>query len=50
VPDPKLRFDINFNSAARIWYVLQYDPVDPAVKAIVVAIDDVTSAVRVIPT
>jgi hypothetical protein len=50
VPDPKLRFDVNFNGAARVWYVLQYDPADPAVKAIVVAIDDVTSAVRVIPT
>jgi len=50
VPDPKLRFDVNFNGAARVWYVLQYDPTDAAVKAIVVAIDDVTSAVRVIPT
>jgi hypothetical protein len=50
VPDPKLRFDVNFNAAARTWYVLQYDPADSTAKAIVVAIDDVTSAVRVIST
>ena len=50
VPDPKLRFDVNFNAAARVWYILQYDPADSTAKAIVVAIDDVTSAVRVIPT
>src|SRR5438034_972038 len=50
VPDPKLRFDVNFNSAARVWYVLQYDPADSTAKAIVVAVDDVTSVVRVIPT
>ncbi len=50
VPDPKLRFDVNFNAAARIWYVLQYDPADPSAKAVVVAVDDVTSSVRVIPT
>jgi hypothetical protein len=50
VPDPKLRFDVNFNGAARVWYVLQYDPADPTLEAIVVAIDDVTSKVRVIPT
>jgi len=50
VPDPKLRFDVNFNAAARIWYVLQYDPADSTAKAVVVAIDDVTSSVRVIPT
>jgi hypothetical protein len=50
VPDPKLRFDVNFNSAARVWYVLQYDVADPDAKAIVVAIDDVTGVVRVLPT
>jgi hypothetical protein len=50
VPDPKLRFDVNFNGAARVWYVLQYDPADPTLKAVVVAIDDVTGKVRVIPT
>jgi hypothetical protein len=50
VPDPKLRFDVNFNPAARIWYVLQYDPADSAAKAVVVAVDDVTSTVRVIST
>lgn len=49
VPDPKLRFDVNFNGAARVWYVLQYDPADPTIQAIVVAIDDVTGKVRVIP-
>jgi len=50
VPDPKLRFDVNFNAAARVWYVLQYDPADSTTKAVVVSVDDVTSAVRVIPT
>ena len=50
VPDPKSRFDVNFNAAARTWYVLQYDPADSTAKAVVVAVDDVTSAVRVIPT
>jgi|SRR4051794_31122899 len=50
VPDPTSRFDVNFNSAARTWYVLQYDPADSTAKAVVVAVDDVTSAVRVIPT
>ena len=50
VPDPKLRFDVNFNAAARTWYVLQYDPADATAKAVVVSVDDVTSAVRVIST
>src|SRR5262249_31842393 len=50
VPDPKLRFDLNFNATARVWYVLQFDPADSAAKAVVVAIDDVTSTVRVIST
>jgi hypothetical protein len=50
VPDPKLRFDVNFNAAARTWYVLQYDPADSTAKAVVVSVDDVTSVVRVIPT
>jgi hypothetical protein len=45
-----LRFDVNFNAAARIWYVLQYDPADATAKAVVVSVDDVTSSVRVIPT
>jgi hypothetical protein len=47
IPDPKLRFDVNFNGLARLWYVLQYDPADPA-KAVVVSVDDATRAVRVI--
>ena len=50
IPDPKLRFDVNFNVAARVWYVLQYDPNDPTAKAIVVAIDDATGSIRVIGT
>jgi hypothetical protein len=49
-PDPKLRFGVNFNSGARTWYVLQHDPADASAKAVVVAIDDVTSVVRVIQT
>jgi len=50
VPAPNLRFDVNFNAAARSWYVLQYDPANPAAKPIVVAIDDVTGSVRIIST
>lgn len=43
-----LRFDVNFNSASRTWYALQYAPANPAVKPIAVAVDDATGAVRVI--
>jgi hypothetical protein len=50
VPDPALRFDVNFNGAARVWYVLQYDPADGTAKAVVVAIDDETGALRVVST
>jgi hypothetical protein len=50
IPVANLRFDINFNSAARTWFVLQYDPVNQAAKAVVVAVDDVTGSVRVIGT
>jgi hypothetical protein len=46
--DPKLRFDVNFNAAARVWYVLEYDPADPEGKSVVVSVDDETAAVRVI--
>ncbi len=45
-----LRFEINFNSTARLWYVLQYAPSNSSVKAIVVAVDDATASVRVIST
>jgi hypothetical protein len=45
-----LRFDINFNSMARLWYVLQYAPSNSSVKAAVVAVDDATGSVRVIST
>jgi hypothetical protein len=45
-PNPKLRFDVNFNAASRTWYVLQYDPANPAAAARVVAVDDETGAVR----
>jgi hypothetical protein len=45
-----LRFEINFNSTARLWYVLQYAPSNSSVTPIVVAIDDATASVRVIST
>lgn len=38
----------NFNAVARTWYVLQYVPLNPAIAAVVVAVDDKTSAVRVL--
>ena len=50
IPVASLRFDVNFNAAARTWFVLQYDPANPAAKAVVVAVDDVTGSVRVIST
>jgi hypothetical protein len=50
IPVTNLRFDINFNSAARAWFVLQYDPVNQAAQAVVVTVDDVTGSVRVIST
>jgi|SRR5579871_203603 len=45
-----LRFDVNFNGAARLWYVLQYAPSNPSVTPVVVAVDDITGSVRVIRT
>jgi hypothetical protein len=39
---------INFNGAARIWYVLQYAPSNAAIQAIVVAVDDATQTARII--
>jgi hypothetical protein len=48
IPDPKLRFDVNFNAAARLWYVLQYDPSNTAETPVVVSVDDDTATVRVI--
>jgi hypothetical protein len=50
IPDPTRRFDVNFNAAARLWYVLQYDPLDSSVRAVVVAIDDQTGLPHVIST
>lgn len=50
VPDPKLRFDVNFNAAARTWFVLQYDPNNPSAPSVVVAVDDATGSVGVIST
>lgn len=47
-PSPGLRFDINFNASARLWYVLQYSATAPESKAVVVVVDDVTGLVRVI--
>jgi hypothetical protein len=49
-PVPTLLFVINFNSATRSWYVLQYDPANPAAKPVLVSIDDATGMVRVIAT
>jgi hypothetical protein len=43
-PDPTLRFDVNFNGAVRLWYVLQY-PAGGATAA-VVSVDDATGFVR----
>ncbi len=48
VPDPKLAFDVNFNAAARVWYVVQYDPADPYRTATVVSVDDASAAARVV--
>jgi hypothetical protein len=45
VPDPTLRFDVNFNASARKWYVLQYSTTDPKRAAVIVIIDDVTGQV-----
>jgi len=39
---------INFNGAARVWYVLQYAPSNAAIPAIVVAVDDATQTARII--
>jgi hypothetical protein len=41
---------INFNGAARVWYVLQYAPSNAAINPVVVAVDDATQSVRVIST
>ena len=49
-PVATLRFDINFNATAGLWYVLQYDPLNPATKPVVVAVDDATGRVQVIST
>jgi hypothetical protein len=48
VPAPTLRHAVNFNAAARTWYVLQHDPTVPAARATVAAVDDATGAVRVL--
>ena len=50
IPVPGLRFDINFNGAARVWYVLQYDALNTAAPAVVVTVDDRTGVARVIST
>lgn len=41
---------INFNTVARVWYVLQYAPSNATVQAVVVAVDDATKSVRLIST
>ena len=43
-----LRLDVNFNPTSGLWYVLQSAPSAPAVKPVVVAVDDATGAVRII--
>ncbi len=40
----------NFNATARVWYVLQYAPSNASITPIVVAVDDATQTVRIIPT
>ena len=37
---------VNFNAAARIWYVIQYAPSNASITPIVVAVDDGTQTVR----
>jgi len=41
---------INFNAAARVWYVLQYAPSNAAIPTVVVAVDDATQTARIIST
>jgi hypothetical protein len=41
---------MNFNAAARVWYVLQYAPSNASVPPVVVAVDDGTQSVRLIST
>jgi hypothetical protein len=48
IPTPDLRFDIHYNAAARLWYVLQYDASDKTVTPVIVTVDDVTRAVTLI--
>jgi hypothetical protein len=40
----------NFNATARVWYVLQYAPSNASITPIVVAVDDGTQTVRIIPS
>jgi hypothetical protein len=47
-PIAGLRFHVHFNAASRTWYVLQYDPANPAINAAIVAVDDATGTIRVI--
>jgi len=41
---------INFNGAARVWYVLQYAPSNAAIPTVVVAVDDATQTASIIST
>jgi hypothetical protein len=41
---------INFNGAARVWYVLQYAPSNAAIATVVVAVDDATQTASIIST
>jgi hypothetical protein len=49
-PDPALRFDVTFNGAVRIWYVLQYPATQAGATPAVIAIDDATGDARVVST
>jgi hypothetical protein len=48
LPSPDLRFLVNFNAPARLWYVLQFDPANSAAQPVVVTVDDATRTVRII--
>jgi hypothetical protein len=50
VPDPKLRFDVNFSPTTGMWSVIQYNPLDSTRKPAIVIVDDRTKAVRVLGT
>lgn len=50
IADPKFRLDINFNAANGLWFVLQYDALNPATTPVVVTVDDRTQQTHVVST